>query len=195
MSNKGFMILLAAIVIGAVGFIVVNQKSKPKEVIIGVQHADQGQDHIALGQKHKAYNSEPASSGPHRNDVGAPTPWGVYTEELTPEVYVHNEEHGGVIFTYNPTLLSPADLKKLQALFVPPYSNKNFTPSKALVFPRAADTHAIQAAAWTYTLSLDHYDEATLMKFYLQRVGQSPEPSAGPNNTPINQAATTPATP
>ena len=189
MSNKGFIILIAVLILGTGGLLFANQQSKPKEVILGVQHANQGQDHIKIDQKHAAYNSEPASSGPHRSDAQAPAQWGVYTEELSPEVYIHNEEHGGVIITYNPTMVPADQLKKLQALFAPPYSNKDFTPTKAIVMPRAANTHAIQVAAWTWTLNMDSFDEAKLKQFYFQHQGKSPEAGAGPNNTPINQAA------
>lgn len=188
MSNKAFAALIVAIVVGVFGYILIHQNSKPKEPIIGVQHKNQGEQHIPEGQKHEAYNSDPASSGPHYNDASAPAPWGVYTQEVPEEVFVHNEEHGGVIITYNPKLLAADQLKKLQALFAPPYSNKDFTPSKAIVTPRSKDTHAIEIASWTYTLNLDQYNEAMLVKYYRQHEGKSPEPAAGPSNTPINQA-------
>ena len=187
MSNKVFIGLIAILVVGTFGYIAITQKSKPKETIIGVSHKEQGRNHIAEGQKHDPYNSDPPSSGPHYADASAPTPWGVYTQEVPEEVFLHNEEHGGVVITYKPDL--PADqLKKLQALFAPPYSNKDFSPSKAIVTPRSKDTHAIELASWTWTLNLDQYDEATIMKFYLQHVSKSPEPAAGPTNRPINQA-------
>jgi hypothetical protein len=169
------------------GFFAINQSKKPKEVIIGTKHANQGQNHIPRGQKHEAYNSDPASSGPHYNDYGAPAPWGAYTKEVPQEVFIHNEEHGGVIVTYNPKLLTTDEISKLQKLFTLPYSDNSFTPSKAIVTPRAKDTHAIELAAWTVTLNMDTYNEATLKMFYLQHVSQSPEAAAGPTNTPVVQ--------
>lgn len=188
MSNKVFVGIILALAVGAGGYLFINQATKSKTVLLGVQHPNQGQTHIARGQSHAAYNSDPPSSGPHYNDAGAPTAWGVYTQEVPAEVFVHNEEHGGIIVTYRPDL--PKDqLSKLQKLFAPPYSNPNFRPTKGLVTPRAQDTHPIELAAWTWTLNLDHYDEATIMKFYLQHVGNAPEPTAGPTNTPIDQAA------
>ncbi len=187
MSNKSFAIVILVLLLGTGGFLAVKQGSTPKEAIIGVKHANQGQDHIPRGQKHKDYNSDPASSGPHYNDTGAPAPWGAYTQEVPQEVYVHNEEHGGVIVTYNPKLLSTYEVAKLQKLFTSPYSDRGFTPSKAIVTPRAKDTHAIELAAWTVTFNLDTYNEATLKKFYLQHVSQSPEATAGPSNTPVMQ--------
>jgi hypothetical protein len=189
MSNKAFAIAILVFIVAIGGYVFKANADKPKEVILGIQHKNQGQDHITEGQKHAAYNSDPASSGPHRNDAQAPALWGVYTTELTPEIFVHNEEHGGIVVTYNPKLLSADQLKKLQDLFAPPYSDAKFTPTKALVMPREADTHAIEVAAWTWTYNMDSYNQNTLEKFYLQHEGKSPEPTAGPTNTPFNQAA------
>lgn len=188
MSNRVFYGILAVIFIGFGYIFYISKVSKPKEATIGVQHKEQSKNHIARGQQHDPYNSNPPSSGPHYADAGAPAPWGVYTEEVPDEVFLHNEEHGGVIITYRPDL--PADqLKKLQALFAPPYSDKTFSPTKAIVTPRSKNTKPIQLVAWTYTLDLEQYDEATIKQFYLQRIGKAPEPGAGPNNTPINQSA------
>lgn len=189
MSNKSFFVLIAVIFVGVIGFIAFGQKNAPKTPQLGINHPSQGGTHIQEGAKHPAYNSDPPSSGWHYSDANAPTLWGVYTQELQPEIYLHNEEHGGVIITYNPKLLATDQLKKLQALFAPPYSDKNFTPSKAIVTPRSTDKHMIELASWTVTYNMDSYNQQTLENFYLQHVSHSPEPTAGPTNTPINQAA------
>lgn len=187
MSNKTFLILIIAVALGFGGYIVYHSTSTPKEAILGVQHANQGQDHILRGKSHSAYNSSPASSGPHYNDQGAPAPWGAYTQEVPQEVFIHNEEHGGVVITYNPDLLPASDVAKLQKLFTSPYSDSSFNPNKGLVTPRKDDKHAIEIASWTYTLNLDKYDQSILEKYYLQHVGQAPENGAGPSNVPAVQ--------
>ena len=185
-----FTIFIIVIVVGFFGFAVFRKSSQPKEAIIGVQHPEQARNHIPRGQKHDPYNSDPASSGPHYADSGAPTSWGTYVEEVPDEVFLHNEEHGGMVVTYNPQLLPADQLKKLRALFAAPSSNKDFSPGKFILTPRSKDTHAIELASWRWTMNLDGYDEATLMKFFRQHVGQSPEPAAGPSvNQIINQAA------
>lgn len=187
MSNKIFIGLIVALIVGMGVFVFARQSHKPKESTIGVSHTSLGGQHIARGQSHSAYNSAPPCSGWHYSDASAPTLWGVYTQQVPDEVFLHNEEHGGVAITYKPDL--PADqIKKLQDLFAPPYSDTSFKPSKAIVTPRSKDTHPIELAAWTYTLNLDSFDQATLEKFYLQHEGKSPEPAAGPTNSPINQA-------
>lgn len=189
MSNKGFLAIIAILVIGSIGLVAIKTKGSKPIVRLGISHPNQGQRHIQRGEAHEAYNSDPASSGPHYNDQGAPTFWGVYTQEVPAETFVHNEEHGGIVVTYNPTLLPADQLKKLQALFVPPYSVATFKPTRTVVTPRAKDTKPIELAAWTRTLSLDKYDEKQLMQFYLTNVGKAPENGAGPSNAPINQAA------
>lgn len=184
--SKTLWISVGVAIIGLGALIAVNQFTKSKTPLIGDFHTSQGEQHIARGAAHEAYNSNPPSSGPHYSDSGAPTPWGVYSQEVQAEAFLHNEEHGGIVITYQPNLLSTDQLKKLGALFLPPYSNKNFSPVRAIVTPRAKNTHMIELASWTYTLSLDSYDEATIIKFYNQHAGHAPEPLAGPNNTPIS---------
>ena len=188
MRNKLFLIVVAILVVGFAGMIIYAKNAKPKEEQIGTMHPDLGQKHIQQGAKHDAYNSSPASSGPHYADTSAPTQWGVYTTEVPEEIYIHNLEHGGIIVTYSPKLLSVEEVKKLQDLFALPYESKDFRPAKFIVMPRAKNTKAIQLAAWRYTLELDSYDEAKIKKFYSQRAGKAPEPTAGPTNKPINQA-------
>lgn len=187
MSDKGFLAFIAVLIVGTLGFIILKQDSKPTEATLGTVHKEQSREHIASGAQHEPYTTSPATSGPHYSDATAPTLWGVYIQEVPEEVFVHNLEHGGIVVTYRPDL--PVDqLKKIQDLFVPPYSDKNFKPNKALVTPRTKNTKPIQVVAWNYSLDLDTYDEAKLKKFYLQRVGKAPEAAAGPNNVPINQA-------
>lgn len=188
MSNKVFLALTAIMLIGA-GVVIFNrQTARAPEPVIGQQHPEQSRDHIARGTPHAPYNSDPPSSGPHYSDAQAPALWGVYTQPVPDEAYIHNLEHGGVVITYRPDL-PPEQLIKLQQLFAPPYSQKEFQPNRAIVTPRITNKSAIALAAWRYTLALDQYDEAQIKKFYLQHVGKGPEPGAGPANRPINQAA------
>ena len=130
MTNKTFAIVILILLLGSGGYLAIKLGSKPKEATIGVKHAIQGSDHIAEGQKHAAYNSSPASSGPHYSSASAPAPWGAYNQEVPPEYYIHNEEHGGVIVTYNPKLLPASDVSKLQKMFTKPYSDSTFAPNK-----------------------------------------------------------------
>ena len=186
MSNKVFRGIIALLIIGFL-FMFVKGINHPKAAAVGMPHSEQGRNHISEGEPHPAYNSDPPSSGPHYAGSTAPISWGVYTQEVPDEIFLHNEEHGGITVTYKPSLPKD-DVKKLQKLFAPPYSRKNFEPIKAIVTSRSKDKHAIELAAWKYTLNLDKYDETTIANFYLQHVSNSPESTAGPYNKPINQA-------
>lgn len=187
MSKLFIGFLVVAVVIFGVALSM--KKSQPQEAKIGAKQQDQGQSHIKQGEEHKPYNSSPASSGPHYADASAPIDWGVYIKEVPAEVFLHNAEHGGVIVTYNPKLLPANQVKRLQQLFAPPYSNNDFKPNRFILTPRSSNTRAIELASWRYTLSLDRYDEVKLIKFYEQRSNKSPEAGASPTNVPINQVA------
>lgn len=65
----------------------------------GVDFADLGNLHIAAADTpHTPYNSSPPSSGPH---VGVVAAWGVHDDPVVEELFVHNLEDGGVVFTYD----------------------------------------------------------------------------------------------
>ncbi|MEP7204824.1 MAG: DUF3105 domain-containing protein [Candidatus Saccharibacteria bacterium] len=184
-----FTIITVSIIAIFIMTIVLIKVNQPTETLIGTKHPNQGEKHIARGQSHEAYNSDLPSSGPHYEDAKSPTDWGIYTEIIQPEVFLHNEEHGGVIIAYSPSLLPADQLKKLQTLFAPPYDQKDFKPAKFILAPRPTNKKAIQLASWNWTYDLDGYDAASITKFYLQHGGKAPEALAGPNNAPINQAA------
>lgn len=185
--NNKFLLVLVVLIMGFFGLFFFKKKDIPKEILVGTSHEIQGREHIAQGQPHDKYSTNLPSSGPHYASSSSPAPWGVYTQEVPDEVFIHNEEHGGVIIAYKPGT-DPEVVKKIQKLFAPPYSNKKFTPSKALVTPRSKNIKTIQLAGWGWTLDMDEFNEEVIIKFYLQRVGKGPEGSAGPSNTPINQA-------
>lgn len=187
--SKTFWIFISILVITIATLITVNTMTKSQEEVLGIRHESQGQNHVAKDEKHDAYNSDLPSSGPHYEGEGAPADWGVYMAQIIPEVYIHNIEHGGVVIAYNPDMLPATDLAKLRALFTQPFSNKAFSPKKFILMPRTENTSTIQLASWTYTLSLENYNEATIIKFFEQHAGNAPEAMAGPNNEPINQVA------
>jgi hypothetical protein len=57
-----------------------------------------GQEHIAFGQQHLPYNSNPPATGPHLDN---PQNWGIYTVAQIQEQLLHNLEHGGIVIQYN----------------------------------------------------------------------------------------------
>lgn len=186
--SKLFISIISAVLIIFISTIALSKISQPQEALVGTQQPDQGQKHVQQNQKHDDYNSSPASSGPHYADASAPTNWGIYEKEVPAEIYLHNEEHGGVVITYKPELLTTEDLSKLRTLLVPKSKDAAFQPSRFILTPSANNTRAIQIASWRWTLSLDKYDEQSIVKFYKQHVNKSPEAGAAPTNIPIDMS-------
>ncbi len=192
MSNRVFYGVIVLVLLSFVGIYAAQKHPKQNNTkLIGVVvHPSQGENHIAEGTAHAPYNSELPSSGPHYQDATAPAQWGVYTQELPPEIFLHNEEHGGIVIAYKPDL-PQAQIKDLQKLFAPPYSDKSFSPGKYILMPRAKNKYPIELAAWRRTYELASYNQNDIEQFYLQNVSNklAPESFAGPSNRPINEAA------
>jgi len=113
-----------------------------------------------------SYASYPPSSGDHNPCWST---WGVFTEPVLPENFVHNLEHGGVVFIYDPTALE-ADLAALTALVTA------FPQGRAILTP-ASEPMAMKFAAvsWGHRVQLGCYDEAALSTFFWANVGNAPE--------------------
>ncbi len=140
----------------AVGLLVYSlTRPEPEELAATEVFADLGGGHLQPDDPIPAYNSSPATSGPHRP---SPASCGIYTEELEDVLLVHNLEHGTVVVQYQPDI-SAADLAALQ----------NFARTVGthiLVAPRADLPAPIVITAWTRMLTMDSLDLNTLQVFY-----------------------------
>ncbi|MBI4033432.1 DUF3105 domain-containing protein [Candidatus Saccharibacteria bacterium] len=178
MGNKFFYGILGVLAIGVVAVIVVSNSSNDSNgganaQLLGTEHADLGRDHVADGTRVN-YNSNPPTSGSH---YASPISAGFYEDEVPDGNLVHNLEHGYVWVSYRPDL--PADqIQKLKGLLSSPFSNAEFTPTKAVVTKREANSSPISLASWRYTLDLSSYDEAKIIDFYKQHIGKAPEGGA-----------------
>ena len=172
MNNRLFYGLIVALIIGSVIFIGTTKNKHQLPPRLGTAQADEAnpRKHIAPGQK-VTYSQPIPTSGPHGNEA----PWGYSPQQLPNEAIIHNMEHGGVIISYRPDL-DPSTVSKLVALFTKPYSDPNFTTSKAIVMPRNGQVEPIILSSWNRILKLNSYDQKTLENYYLTNVGKSPEP-------------------
>ncbi len=173
MTNKFFIGVISILVLGVIGITAAQKNEQPPQgERPGVAHDDNGREHVAEGSK--TYGGAiPPTSGDH----GQPVPWQVYTQEVPDMNLVHNMEHGGIVVTYRPDL--PADqLAKITSLFSKPFSREKFSPTKALVAPRAANESPIILSSWTRSMTFDRYDEEKMVEYYLRNIGKSPEPTA-----------------
>jgi hypothetical protein len=190
MNNRTFIAVIALMLIGFGAIYTLSPKKKADVTLTGVaDHKSQGQNHIAEGAKHVVYNSDLPSSGPHYQGASAPASWGIYTQELPAEVFLHNLEHGGVVIAYSPNL-PQQQVTKLQKLFAAPSTDSTFSAGKYLMFPRSTNKQPLELASWTRTYSLGSYDQSKIEKFYENNVANklAPESFAGPKNKPINEA-------
>lgn len=123
MNNKIFYGFIAVCLLGVIGFVILNKE--PEKPRPGIAHDDNGRTHV---QSKEYGGEEPSTSGDHSE----PLPWQVYDQEVPDANVIHNMEHGGVYISYKPDL--PKDqVDKIEALFSKPYSNPNFSPTKAVV--------------------------------------------------------------
>lgn len=170
MNNKVFIAIIGILVIGGIGFAVL-QKEPPKPRL-GIEQANEGQKHVAEGQP-QTYKAKIPTSGPHAGTVQ----WQAYEQQIPDENIIHNMEHGGIIVSYRSDLDS-ATIQKLKGLFAKPYTVQGFSPNKAIVMPRKGQEKPIVLASWNRILELDNYNQQSLIDYYLGNVNKSPEPNA-----------------
>lgn len=126
------------------------------------------------------YNSEPPSIGDH---YGSWMGWGFYDLELEARYFVHNMEHGGLVFLYNCDKL--ADPSQCDA-FIQPIKDWILAQPEddggafRFVFgKRAALDVPFAAAAWGWTLRSTCVDTDALTEFKAARYRKGPEDVAG----------------
>lgn len=118
-----------------------------------------------------AYPSYPPMSGDH-NACWAE--WGVHTEVVQPENWVHNLEHGGVVFVYAAEL-GAEDLAALTALV------QGFPEGRALLTPASDPMDALVAAvSWEHRILLGCYDGDALTSFFWANIANAPEDTTSP---------------
>jgi Protein of unknown function (DUF3105) len=131
----------------------------------------QGNQHISEGEQHVAYNTKPATSGPHWSIAGrAPADWGIAKEPIPDEAMIHNLEHGGIAIQYNcrecPELVSALE-DFYQRYTSSPSNRLPLYPgsTKIIVAPYYDMTSRIALTAWGRIDTLDNYDEERITKF------------------------------
>jgi hypothetical protein len=133
-----------------------------KPVIISV--ADQGRTHVAPGESHPAYTSNPPASGWH---YAGTAPWGFHNGELPDELLIHNLEHGGIWITYK----DDQDASVVDPLVA---LAREF-PRKLVVTHRPKNDSPLAVVAWGRLMTLDRYDRAAIVDFYNRFKNKGPE--------------------
>lgn len=100
------------------------------------------------------------------------TRFGIYESEVPDERWVHNLEHGAVVFLYNCPDGCADEIAALEFVASPrPF---------ALVMPYAALPGRFAAVAWGHRLVSECYDEEAFQAFYEAHVNHAPESSTSP---------------
>jgi len=136
-----------------------------------VQVANRGQEHVPDGTP-IVYADSPPSSGDHRPAWGR---WGEYSY-LPPQRWLHNLEHGGIAFLYDPCVASPVvDTLRTLAKALPADDSGPFrwvlTP-----YPGLGTGVAVVAWEWTWQAScVDAVNQAALQSFITEHYRNGPE--------------------
>ncbi len=124
----------------------------------GYAYGDMGNAHVASADEpHAPYNSAPPSSGPH---LGFLAPWGVHVDPVPAELFVHNLEDGGVVFTYDCPGGCPEFAASLTELVSGLGDGALLTAYSGIVDAEGVG-HRGAVVAWTRVLYFDDLDEAT----------------------------------
>lgn len=131
--------------------------------------------HIPVGQK-GVWTTDPPTSGQHYSAAGvAPVPWGTADQQLTPELWVHNLEHGGVAILYNCPSGCSADTAAIRSFVASAPEESEFHEVKLVASPYAVPNYRFAIVAWGWRLFLDRWDPAQAEQFYAAHVDRGPE--------------------
>ena len=164
------LIAAAVIVVGGiVGYVINNQR--PAVVAGDRLIATEGQGHVATDQRVN-YRNNPPSSGQH---YGVTAEWGYSASEIIPEVWLHNLEHGGIVFLYHCEADCP-ELKSSLETLAGQLPKSKYGSIKIVVtsYPDPLPG-TITALAWTRQMDLETFDADALTNFYKRYVDRGPE--------------------
>lgn len=157
-------VVLAVLIAGGI-YWAMTTTQKSNEARPGESVSIVSQEHVALGEPHEGYNSNPPTSGPH----AGPAPWGFSEQEIADENAVHNLEHGGIWISYKN--LEPDQIDELKAVA---QSNR----LSVIVSPRASNDAPIAVASWGRLLTMETVDVDQITDFIKANKNKSPEPLA-----------------
>lgn len=117
------------------------------------------------------YSDPPPSSGPHNPCWGR---WGVHDEPLAAERWVHNLEHGGVVFLYNCPAGCDAEIATIKSMAS--------TRSRTIVTSYAALPKRFGVVSWGHRMVSECMDEQAFKDFLAKNFDRGPESNANPPN-------------
>ncbi len=125
-------------------------------------------NHVPIGTD-VTYSTNPPCGGDH---YAIWATWGVHTQPLPPEYWVHNEEHGGVVLLYRcaDRAACPALAAQLEAVAAQMPADPICDPSvrtRVVVIPDPdlPDGVQVAAAAWGYAWTASCFDGDRMLAF------------------------------
>lgn len=165
---------IPGLIIAAIaGFLIYKAATNPRPGPVAGERSvpSEGQGHVPETER-ATYANNPPSSGQHYGNTAG---WGYNDVEVQPEYWLHNLEHGGVVFLYN----CPTDCPELKdqlrtlAATIPP--SKYGYPKLIVTSYASALPGEVVAVAWTRELDLARFDAKALTDFYRRYVDRGPE--------------------
>jgi hypothetical protein len=132
--------------------------------------------HVVAGTS-VAYNSNPPSSGPHYAVWAA---FREYDKAIDRRHYVHDLEHGAIVFLYKCSKASdcPDVVTQLRSVVAAVPTDARCAASiknRVLLVPDPMLDSKVAAAAWGHTYRADCVDPTTLLAFAAEHYARSPE--------------------
>lgn len=167
-QQRMLWIVIGLTVAGAVIFFVAQSiRGSLTRQDIGEFVPTQGRDHIALGDAHIPYNSDPPTSGPHADPVEN----GFYDTPIPDENIIHNLEHGFVVISYDCNQLEDCETVKANIRNV----LDQYESFQLVAVARENRDAPIALTAWQRIDLLDNYDEERITAFIEAWRGRAPE--------------------
>src|SRR4051794_16987613 len=163
------IVLLAALAVVLIGFVAVAVSTQmfgllnPASASVGVPVPTEGQNHVDPGTV-VTYQSRPPTPGSHYPTWSQT--YGFMDPPIPVGIWLHNLEHGGVVFLYNCPTACPELVQQLKDLY-PTLSlgrNSRGGQPRALIMAYPDMDHKIAAVAWGWKLELDDFDKDLLTR-------------------------------
>lgn len=143
--------------------------------VVVASHAIEGQQHVPDCSP-LTFESNPPSSGNHYQQWGA---FGVYENPLPRGNWVHNLEHGSVVFTYNCPDGCDDEIESAKAM-LSELAPDECGERRVLLVPDPKLDVTWGASAWGYNLRSDCLDEGRMKSFFKSRIDKGPEGVCAP---------------
>jgi hypothetical protein len=120
----------------------------------GVRQEDQGREHIPEGGSHAPYNTFPPTSGWHYDRWAS---WGIKSEPLAEELFIHNMEHGGVILHYNCPDGCQNEVESMSEIVR--------RTDETILMPNPNMDSRFAVTAWNWLMTMEVYDDSMAREF------------------------------